>query len=144
MVDEIKFNLTKDDAEDLWRLLSNAPVAKLHPDPGVPFATYELRLTLAKHRQIQDEDDDPSSGHFPKTMEWKIPRHLLVILKLVLKAAVKITSGETFERLVALCKILQLEAWFRKTFKKPFSIDLGDDDCEMDDEIEKDVATAAD
>lgn len=154
----IPFDLTAKDAENLWFLISTAQMAKLHADPGVPFAVYELRLTLQEMRE-EPEDElgfgtpkriayckerDVSTEYFPKTMQWEVPRRLLIILKLVLKASIATSTGLGVSEIVTLCKTLRLSAWFKKTFKKPVNVDLGEDDCELDDEMDGDELDAED
>ena len=160
-VHEVKFDLEAEDAENLWGLVSGAQVANLDPDTSVPWAVYELRLTLEECRQIPDDDEDLyprgskeraiycsedglSNEFFPKTMTWVVPRRLLKILKLILKAAVVQTTGATFAMLVELCKTVRLSAWFRATFKKPINVDLGEDDRDLDDEIDLDKEPSVD
>ncbi|KKN30215.1 hypothetical protein LCGC14_0836210 [marine sediment metagenome] len=163
MVNEISFKLTDKDAENLWGLISHAKVAQLHPDAGVPFAVYELRITLAERRQEPDEElpliqtpqgpvcsperlaycrkHNLSMEYFAKELEWGIPKRLLVVLKLILKDAVQEMNGVQFQMLLDLCVTLRLSGWFKKTFKKPVSISL-EDDCEMDEELTEQMADA--
>jgi len=152
MANAIAFALKNQEAEDLWALLSGTTVEKLDPSPSVPFALYELRKTLDEHRRLPEDEDsikpqaqvdhcrdlNLSRAYFPKTeiMTWTFDRRLLVILKLVLKAAVKTTNGEGVATLLKLCETLRLRGWFLKNFKKPLSLDLGDDDCDLDDELD--------
>ena len=151
-VHEVEFDLKAIDAENLWGLIAGAQVAKLDSDASVPWAVYELRLTLEELRQVpENEDKYPerskaravycseqglSDQFFLKTMTWVVPRRLLKILKLILKAAVNQTTGQSFAMLVELCATLRLSVWFKATFKKPINVDLGDDDRDLDDEIE--------
>lgn len=155
MANEISFQLENKQAENLWGLISNTLVSKLDPSPAVPFALYELRKTLDELRQIPDDEDsirpqaqmeyckanDLSRAYFPMTgtMGWIFPRRLLVILKLVLKSVITSTNGEGVATMLKLCKTLRLNGWFLKNFKKPLSIDLGDDDCDLDDELDQPV-----
>jgi len=166
-VHEIKFKIKAQDAENLWELISNAQGAKLDKDAGVPFALYELRLTLDELRNEPDKDYDLvqtpggvigspkrqvymkkhnlSINYFPLEveLEWVIRKSLLKILKLVLKATVATTTAQTFAALVKLCKTLRLSAWFRANFKKVVTVDLGDDDRDLDDELDpEDLAEA--
>jgi hypothetical protein len=115
-------------------------------------AMYELRETLNELRNTPDDElklgspkrlaycteRNVSVEYFSKTMTWCIPRRLLVILKLVLKAGTETSTGSGISKLVELCKTLGLSGWFKKTFSKPLNIDLGEDDCELDDEINVD------
>jgi len=153
MVNQIAFELKNQDAENLWAFLSHAGVEKLDPSPSVPFALYELRKTLDEHRQVPEDEDsispqaqvdycksmNLSRAYFPKTgiIKWSFERRLLVILKLVLKVTVTNTNGEGVATLLKLCVTLRLRGWFLKNFKKPLSIDLGDD-CDLDDEMDGD------
>lgn len=146
----VSFDLTAKDAENLWHLISLAQVAKLHKDPGVPFAVYELRVTLDDLRRVPEDELELGSPrrvayctehglsveYFPRAMKWEIPRRLLVILKLVLKAGVGTATGFGVAAIAELCKTLRLFGWFKKTFKKPVAVDLGEDDCELDDELD--------
>lgn len=169
MANEITFELGYKEAENLWGLIASSVVSKLDPSPAVPFALYELRKTLDELRQVPDDEDsirpqaqmeyckakDLSRAYFAMTgtMQWIFPKRLLVILKLVLKSAITTTNGEGVETMLKLCKTLRLNGWFLKNFKKPLSIDLGEDDCDLDDELddagnqpgeEADKAAAAD
>ena len=157
-VHEVKFDLKAQDAENLWELFSSAQGAKLDPSAGVSWAAYELRISLEENQQEPDEDydliltpagkigspkrqayckkHDLSLRYFPKTMEWVIPRRLLKILKLILKSTVASTTVTTFSNLVDLCKTLRLSAWFRANFKKVVTIELGEDDRDLDDELD--------
>lgn len=152
MANEIAFELEYKEAENLWALISGAQVSKIDPSPAVPFALYELRKTLDELRQPPEDEDsirpqatmeyckakDLSRQYFALTgtMQWVFPRRLLVILKLVLKTYVTTTDGAGVETLLKLCKTLRLNGWFLKNFKKPLSIDLGEDDCDLDDELD--------
>lgn len=157
-VHEVKFNLKAVDAENLWAMISNAQGPKLGDEAGISWKIYELRLTLEGHqeepdteyeviqtpngpigspkRQVYCKKNDLSLHYFPKTMEWVIRRSFLKILKLIVKASVASTDGATFANMVKLCKTLRLSAWFRATFNKVVTIDLGDDDRDLDDELD--------
>lgn len=150
MANEITFKLGNQEAENLWALISNAQIGKLDPSPAVPFALYELRKSLDELRQVPDDEDsirpeaqmehckekDLSRQYFPKTgiMQWTFEQRLLVILKLVFKSYITTTNGEGVETLLKLCQTLRLNGWFLKNFKKPLSIDLGEDDCDLDED----------
>lgn len=157
----VQFILSAIDAENLWHLLSTTQVSEIaanertgRPKTGVPFAVYELRETLSELRDTpEDELDlgspkrvaycterDLSIQYFPKTLTWTVPRRLLVILKLTLKTGAETSTGYGVAQLVDLCATLRLSKWFKQTFKKPLNIDLGEDDCELDDEIEEEKA----
>lgn len=155
MANEITFQLEYKEAENLWALISSAQVSKLDPSPAVPFALYELRKTLDELRRPPDDEDairpqaqmeyckaeDLSRQYFALTgtAQWTFPKRLLVILKLVLKFYVTTTDGAGVETMMKLCKTLRLNGWFLKNFKKPLSIDLGEDDCDLDDELDQEA-----
>ncbi len=168
MANEISFQLEHKDADNLWGTLSNVNPAKIHADPGVPYLVHELRMTL-KGLQKEPEEEMPyvqtpqgmgalpdrvayckkhdlTLDYFPKAgVEWVFPQRLLVILKLVLKDAVRLQSGAGVETFVKLCANLRLSGWFKKNFNKAVSITL-DDDCDLDPEPgdEQDSDEAAD
>lgn len=154
MANEIAFDLNNKEAENLWALISGAQMAKLDPSASVPFALYELRKTLDELRKVPDDEDtirpqaqmeyckanDLSRAYYPMagTIQWEFERRLLPILKLVLKHYVTTTDGAGVATLLKLCITLRLNGWFLKNFKKPLSIDLGEDDCDLDDELDDD------
>lgn len=156
MSNEISFQLEHQEADNLWGTLSSTKPAQIHADPGVPYLVHELRMTLKDLQKEPDEEmpfiqtpqgmgalpdrvayckkHDLTLEYFPKAgVEWVFPQRLLVILKLVLKDAVKLQSGASFETFVKMCATLRLTGWFKKNFNKAVSITL-DDDCDLDPE----------